>query len=153
MPSSRMVKDSFWTDPWVEVQSERTKLFYLYLLTNPHANIAGVYEVTDRQLVFETGIPSGDMQTLLGYFQAEGKIYRQAPWMVVLNVPKHQSLKSADTRLGINRILAGVPKDLLANLWKSGYTYPVEYLTSDLTEEVKDYKAGVEKLLAGLGKK
>lgn len=153
MPSSRMIKDSFWTDPWVEGQSERTKLFYLYLLTNPHANIAGVYEVTDRQLSFETGIPPEEMKSLLAYFQEQKKIHRQAPWMVVLNVPKHQSLKSADTRLGINRILASVPQELLAVLWDVGYTYPQEYITSELTNEVKDYKARVVQILAGLEKR
>lgn len=52
----RNVHLSFWTDP--KVQDDFTpedRYFYLYLLTNPHTNLVGCYEISIKQMSDETG--------------------------------------------------------------------------------------------------
>lgn len=47
---------SFWTDPKVtDSFSPEDKYFYLYLMTNPHTNLCGCYEISERQIEYETG--------------------------------------------------------------------------------------------------
>ena len=47
---------SFWTDPKIsDTFSTDEKLLYLYLLTNPHTNLCGCYEVSMKQIAFEAG--------------------------------------------------------------------------------------------------
>ena len=52
----RSVQMSFWTDPKIsDTFSTDEKLLYLYLLTNPHTNLCGCYEVSMKQIAFEAG--------------------------------------------------------------------------------------------------
>lgn len=47
---------SFWTDPKViDAFTPEDKYFYLYLMTNPHTNLCGCYEISERQIEYETG--------------------------------------------------------------------------------------------------
>ena len=40
--SHRYVSETFWTDPYVDGLDPSEKLLYIYLLTNPQCNIAGI---------------------------------------------------------------------------------------------------------------
>ena len=51
----RTICVSFWTDPKVVDFSAEDRYIMLYLLTNPHANITGCFEINFRQMAFETG--------------------------------------------------------------------------------------------------
>lgn len=51
----RTISVTFWTDPKVVDFSAEDRYMMLYLLTNPHANITGCFEVNFRQMAFEMG--------------------------------------------------------------------------------------------------
>jgi hypothetical protein len=52
----RNISTSFWTDSKVDDDfTPEDKYFYLYLLTNPHTNICGCYEISAKQMERETG--------------------------------------------------------------------------------------------------
>ena len=52
----RTIQMSFWTDAKItDTFSTDEKLMYLYLLTNPHTNLCGCYEVSNKQIAFEIG--------------------------------------------------------------------------------------------------
>lgn len=52
----RNVHLSFWTDPKVQDDfSPEDRYFYLYILTNPHTNLVGCYEISFKQMSDETG--------------------------------------------------------------------------------------------------
>ena len=50
----RSVNTKFWDDAFVEDLGPEHRLLFLYLLTNPHCNIAGIYEITLRKIVYHT---------------------------------------------------------------------------------------------------
>lgn len=57
---------SFWTDPKISDDfTPEDKYFYLYLLTNPHTNISGCYEISIRQMSIETGYSKDSIEKLL----------------------------------------------------------------------------------------
>lgn len=57
---------SFWTDPKISDDfTPEDKYFYLYLLTNPHTNISGCYELSIRQMSIETGYSKDSVMKLL----------------------------------------------------------------------------------------
>ena len=71
----RLVHTSFWED--TKVQDEMTpidKYFMLYLLTNPHANQIGCFEISKRQMTNETGLDLETINKLLGKFEDELKL-------------------------------------------------------------------------------
>ncbi|MDA1774364.1 hypothetical protein PDJ95_23830 [Bacillus cereus] len=66
----RQVHTSFWND--VKVQEEFTpedKFFFLYLLTNPQTKQVGVYQITKKQIAFETGYSHEAVKALMQRFE------------------------------------------------------------------------------------
>jgi hypothetical protein len=51
----RSVNTRFWEDPFVEELTPSEKLLFLYLLTNPLANLLGIYEITIKRISYDTG--------------------------------------------------------------------------------------------------
>lgn len=62
----RVIQMDFWSD--TDVLDEFTpedRYFYLYLMTNPHTNLAGCYEISIRNIVMETGYSNETVWKLL----------------------------------------------------------------------------------------
>lgn len=123
MSSSRSVDTYFWDDPWVQRIDPAQRYLFLYLLTNPLANIAGVYEISDERIVRDTKLEGAEMVAILGTFRAEGKAFRWKDWIILKNWPKHQS-RSPKVLAGIERVLVNLPAELLPFLVEVGYQYP-----------------------------
>ena len=54
-----------WGDPWVQERSPLAKLLFVYLWTNSHRNISGLYVITKRTISNETGLTSRQVDELL----------------------------------------------------------------------------------------
>lgn len=62
----RNIALSFWTDRKIDEEfTPEDKYFYLYLLSNPHTNICGCYEITLKQMSNETGYTESKIKHLL----------------------------------------------------------------------------------------
>lgn len=70
MAAYRNISVSFWTDSKVDDEfTPEDKYFFLYLLTNPHTNICGCYEISMRQMERETGYNADTIQRLINRMQ------------------------------------------------------------------------------------
>jgi hypothetical protein len=45
-----------WDDPWLQERSPLAKLLFIYLWTNSHRNISGLYVITKQTMISETGL-------------------------------------------------------------------------------------------------
>ena len=63
----RLVYMKFWNEDAKVVNdfSPEDKYFYLYLLTNPHSNICGCYEIGTKTMSIETGYNEDTVKRLL----------------------------------------------------------------------------------------
>lgn len=123
MSISRQINTYFWDDPWVQRIDPAQRYLYLYLLTNPLTNIAGVYEISDERIVRDTKLEVAELVAIMGTFRAEGKVYRLKDWVILRNWPKHQS-QSPKVLRGIERILLGIPQEVFSFLLEIDYRYP-----------------------------
>lgn len=64
----RVIYEKFWTDSNVAECSKDEKLFLLFSLSNPQANISGCYEVTIKQMSEYTGLDAGEIKAILEKF-------------------------------------------------------------------------------------
>ena len=63
----RNVQLSFWTDNKIlDDFTPEDKYFYLYLLTNPHTNICGCYEISYKSMSDDTGY---NKETIIDYLK------------------------------------------------------------------------------------
>ena len=86
-----MIRDSFWTDSYIEKLSPDEKLLFLYLLTNPLANVLGIYEIRAKRIGFETGYDIEVVENILSRFERDKKILRHNDYIVLVNHLKNQS--------------------------------------------------------------
>ena len=71
----RNISMDFWTDSKVvDDFTPEDKYFCIYLLTNPHTNLCGCYEVSLKQIANETGYNTDTVLRLLDRFQTVHQI-------------------------------------------------------------------------------
>ena len=70
----RKVHTSFWSDTFIQDLSIEQRYFYLYLLTNEQTKQCGVYEISKKQISFDTGYSIDRVSILLNFFISKGKI-------------------------------------------------------------------------------
>jgi hypothetical protein len=130
MATQRYISTSFWDDPWICQLDPSEKFVYLYLMTNPLTNIAGVYEITVRRVCFDTGYNQDTVEKILERFHEAGKAYRWENYTIIPSWPKHQKWETRkQIKAGIEKILRALPSDLLAELEGMSYGYPMDDLS------------------------
>lgn len=112
MSKQRIVNDSFWTDPYIEDLDPSEKLLFIYLITNPLCNIAGVYEIKLKRIAYETGFDKEMVERILKRFGKDKKIILKDSWIIISNFIKNQSTNPSVLR-GIERILKDLPPSVL----------------------------------------
>jgi hypothetical protein len=100
-----------WIDPWFEKLSFTERMLFIYLWTNSHKNVAGLYSIGLRTISFETGIAQNKLEALLKALFP--KVYydfdKEIVWVV--NHVKHQFYKSGKIS---PKIVVHIVKNLLA---------------------------------------
>lgn len=133
MAKQRYIYDSFWTDAYIETLNKEEKLFFLYLLTNPLCNIAGVYEITNSRISYETKLSINDIEKIKKKLIKDEKILVFKDWILISNFIKNQSLNE-NMKEGIRRIYQSLPDELKAwegfqRLWKGRRYFTLLNLT------------------------
>lgn len=105
----RQIYITFWSDPKVDDDfTPEDKYFYLYLLTNPHTNIAGCYEVSMKQLTKELGYNEDTVKLLLKRMEETHGVIRYDPKtkeVLLLNWYKYNWSKSPNFQKGIRECI------------------------------------------------
>ena len=122
MAKNRYVNTKFWSDGFIVELDPLERYLFLFLLTNEHTNIAGVYELPLRVMAFESGIDKEMLQKMLARFS--GKIEYIDGWVCIKNFTKHQNTASRKVVSGIEANLKNVPSDVIDKL--IGYGYPID---------------------------
>ena len=122
MAKYRPIKTSFWEDDWIASLTTNEKLLFLYLLTNPHTNLCGIYRVSIRYLSFETGIEKDQIIKCLERFSKDEKVEYLDGWIILKNHQKHQTA-SPKIKQGIEREMSEIPQEI------ANYRYPIDTLS------------------------
>jgi len=142
MATQRYISTSFWDDEWIQTLDPSEKLLYLYFMTNPLTNIAGVYKVTDKRISFDTGFNIDTIRHIMDKFKKAGKAYRDGQYILLPSWPKHQKWKNRKKiKTGIDNCLSELPEHILNKLKSIGYCYDLDnlYITYDNLSEDTNY--------------
>jgi hypothetical protein len=108
MANSRIVSTNFWRDTYITNLDPTEKLLFLYFLTNPQTNLAGIYEIDLRLVAFDTGIDESMVKKILERFCDDRKIYYENGWLILCNFIKYQKL-NANMKKGVRNIIDSLP--------------------------------------------
>ena len=104
----RNVQLSFWTDNKIlDDFTPEDKYFYLYLLTNPHTNICGCYEISYKSMSDDTGYNKETIIRLLERFDKVHGVIKFSPStkeVLVLNWYKYNWSKSEKVLAGVRNV-------------------------------------------------
>lgn len=77
MALKKIIDVSFWNDSKViEIFSPEDKLFMLYILTNPHSKLLGIYKISKKVMSFELGYSIDTINVLLERFEKDYNIIK-----------------------------------------------------------------------------
>ena len=129
LATQRYISTSFWNDPWIldECTSDE-RYIYLYLLTSPNSNIAGIYELSLRTAELHTGYDREQLKRILGRFAEDGKAYYYGGYVIIPKWPTHQRWDTrSKIKSGIENVLESLPRAVLAEAKRVGYEFPIPY--------------------------
>lgn len=144
----RTVQMAFWTDAKIaDTYSVEEKFLYLYCLTNPHTNLCGCYEISYRQIAFETGLTPQNVVKLIDGLQDKGVVgySTDTSELLVVNWHRYNWTTSEKFRKPLGAEIQGIKdshfKEYLSNLYEFGdaeYRIDTVSKKQDTVSEVKD---------------
>ena len=105
----RDIKTSFWEDSKVaEHMNIYERYFFLYLMTNPHTNLSGLYEITRKQMCDESGLSRKQIDELIERLTDLGIILYDddTSEVLIVNWSRHNWNKSKKVLIGAGKELA-----------------------------------------------
>lgn len=103
----RNVYMSFWTDAKVvDDFTPEDKYFYIYVLTNPHTNLCGCYEISFKQMSDELGYNKETIERLIDRFHKIHKVLaynKDTKELLVYNWHKYNWTKSPKLKTALER--------------------------------------------------
>ena len=134
MGTQRYISTSFYDDRWIQSLDPTEKFIYLYLLTNPLTNIAGVYKIEDRRISFDTGYTKEVVGFVLDKFEKAGKAYRMDEYIVIPSWPKHQKWdKAPKIKQGIILNLMALEEKYLKKIAEMNYRFDLRIVLDRLS--------------------
>jgi hypothetical protein len=110
MADYRTVKTAMWAqDEWFMDLPIDAKLLWLYLFTNAHASVAGIYKLPIRTICNETGIEQERVEGLLRLFAQNGKAKHSDGMVWVVKMREHQATTSPLVEKRIAKDVASLP--------------------------------------------
>lgn len=108
-----MVNCKFWSDNWIRGYLDPIcRYLFLYLITNEHSNLCGIYELPISTLCFETGLSEKDLvKTLLP--KLEPKILYSDGWVYITNYEKYHLEGSPMIKIAVEKSKSSVPSKIM----------------------------------------
>ena len=159
----RNIATDFWTDSKVEKTDCSEKLLMLYLLTAPHGNLAGCFEVTYRRIEMETGLKPQQSSRAMRRLSELGMVEysEDTNEVLILNWGKHNWSKSPNTKSALDKQIErvknpqmkrhladeyedhfGKPYPYPIDTVSNGYQYP--YISVSVSDSVSVTEEGVQ---------
>jgi len=126
----RYINTRFWNDSYVSALDPIEKLLFIYLLTNEHTNISGVYELPFKIMAVETGIDESMFKKILP--RLKDKIRYIEGIVIIKNHIKHQKTGSPNVKTGILNCLKDLDINFVKNIVNKGYYLLPQYYSDTL---------------------
>lgn len=123
MSKQRIIKDEIWDDEWFYDLDPSEKLVWVFLLTNPRCNIAGIYQINFRWASNLCGLDQQAFANIVYRFLLDKRVETKEDWLIIRNHYRHQS-NNPKVEQGICRILNEIPPEV-------AILYPIHSLSID----------------------
>lgn len=141
----RTIDASFWTDPKVGNLSIEAKLTLLYLITNPHSHVGGIYYLRLSYMVVDLGLSQKAAKQAIDDLSKAGFVRYDAAKSVVwiVNMFKYQGRGEKNDRAVANQLETlhgtGLITEFLSRYPIVGEYYKPDTLCDTLSDTLSDF--------------
>lgn len=124
---TRIIYTKIWQDEWFCILPRASRLVFLYLLTCPQNNLCGIFEVSDRQIVFDAGVSRDELDQAKK--DLEGRVVFSAGWVKIINSARYNGYGSSPKLdVAIKREISLIPEKIREEIDRLsiGYRYPID---------------------------
>ncbi len=125
-----MVQTTFWSDEKViDDFAPEDKFFYLYILTNPHTNLCGCYQISFKQMVLELGYTEEKIKKLINRFEKVHNLIRysiETKEVLITNWYKYNWTSSAKFRKPLLEEINRIKKDAFKKFLLAVFENPTD---------------------------
>lgn len=111
---TRVIYTQYWNDSFISELTPLEKLVFIYLLTNDKVNIIHLYECTDKQIRFDTGIDTPTLEKAKFKFQEAGKIFFKDGYVYLRNADKYESFIGEKNEKAKSDLFSRLRADIVA---------------------------------------
>lgn len=111
MSAYEYVETAIWSDPTFAGLGAHSKLVYLWSFTNPRCNLIGIYKVTPRQVVAETGVRQKRVEEALRELAEVQLLHFDGTYVFVRARVKYLHTKSSKVAKAIQREVGKLDKE------------------------------------------
>jgi hypothetical protein len=104
-----------WGDPWFSSLNAHEKLIWLFILSNPIVNIAGIVRVAVETISGYCKIEQEETTAILGKFYDDKKIIYLDNYLIIVNWRKYHD-NNPSISVSINKSINALPDYILAEL-------------------------------------
>ena len=108
----RTLYTKLWRDEWYGNLSRAGKLLFIYCITNPAINQIGIYDVSDRVIMFDTGLNAKELEDAKQELSPKVVFYKG--WVKVRNALKYSNFKGESNQKAQEKELNLVPDEILS---------------------------------------
>ncbi len=126
----------YFEDDWFYNLSVIQKFLFIYLITNSHIGLTGIYELPDRVILSETRLELEDLIEGKKIFEENKKILFYKGWIKIVNAEKYAQYLGEKNETARNKELNDIPlevKDLFSR-------YPI-YTVSGTPDTTINHKS------------
>lgn len=119
----RTIDASFWTDPKVRKLLPSGRLLLLYLITNPHTHVSGIYYLSRSTILHETGLTNGVLDTLSDTLSSLGfcRFDPETETVWVKNMMRYQGTGDKNARSAALHVTKDLHKSALIGEFLAAY--------------------------------
>lgn len=117
MAGYRQIHTQIWKDEWFLDLDPREKLLFIYLFSNDQSTVSGIYRISRRVIIFETGLDEKFIDKALDKFAKAGKVFTEDCIVWVVNLRKYNESASPKVRERIARDIEDLPDGRLKEMY------------------------------------
>lgn len=149
---TRIIHTKIHEDDWFRTLSRNTRYLLQYLLTNPHINLCGMYQISNATLLFGTMFKQTELDKAKEELGCSGKVFFYKDWVYIKNAQKYGGYTGDKNKIAIENELKSVPDDIKNCFLEGkcdgvliGYTYPSDTTINHKSETInkKSEEGGV----------
>lgn len=111
---SRILYTKIWKDEFVSGLTPSDKLLFVYFITNERVNLIHCYEITEREISFDTGIDRDKIALFKEKLQTANKMHFYQNYVFLRNASKYETYSGIKNEKAIGQLLKIMPSDVLA---------------------------------------